>query len=92
MLVLYLQGIFTSFYNLTVSFCKKKIKTFVKFLIFMTKLKIQCQLYPGLPPVRFLTEQSGFGVCCPGGRRDLKPDYRMSGFGSNDLIKAVFQS
>ncbi len=27
---------------------------------------------------------SGFGVCCPGGRRDLKPDYRMSGFGSND--------
>ncbi len=31
---------------------------------------------------------SGFGVCCPGCRRDLKPDYRMSGFGSNDLIKA----
>jgi hypothetical protein len=22
----------------------------------------------GLPPVRFSTEQSGFGVCCPGGR------------------------
>jgi len=24
---------------------------------------------------------SGFGEGCPGGRRDLKPDYRMSGFG-----------
>jgi hypothetical protein len=45
---------------------------------------------------RYSNEQayhlSGFGVFCPGGRRDLKPDYRMSGFGSNDLIKAVFKS
>jgi hypothetical protein len=27
---------------------------------------------------------SGFRVYCPGGRRDLKPDYRMSGFGPID--------
>jgi hypothetical protein len=33
---------------------------------------------------------SGFGVCCLGSRQDLKPDYRISGFGSNDLMKAVF--
>jgi hypothetical protein len=25
---------------------------------------------------------SGFRVYCPGGRRDLKPDYRISGFGA----------
>jgi hypothetical protein len=33
---------------------------------------------------------SGFRVCCPVGRRDLKPDYRMSGFRSNNLIKDIF--
>jgi hypothetical protein len=31
-----------------------------------------------------LTTHSGFRVCCPGGRRDLKPEYRMSDFGSID--------
>ncbi len=46
-------------------------------------------LQPGLPPVRYSTGQFGFGVCCPGGRRDLKPDYKMSGFGSNDYILII---
>ncbi len=30
----------------------------------------------GLPPVRFSTGLSGFGVWCPGEGREVQPDYR----------------
>jgi hypothetical protein len=59
-------------------------ETSKKFHTIMRTKFLTSEVESGLPPVRYSTGQSGFGVCCPGGRRDLKPDYRMSGFGSND--------
>jgi hypothetical protein len=41
------------------------------------------EINPGLTP-------SSFGVCCLSGRWDLKPDYRMSGFGPNVWSKLYF--
>jgi hypothetical protein len=48
------------------------VKNWKQFYIGMEKLFIFIEAY----------HPSGFGVCCPGGRGDFKPDYRMSGFGA----------
>jgi hypothetical protein len=48
---------------------------------FGNKSQTIVQLIDSFPQAYHL---SGFGEWCPGGKRDLKPDYRMSSFGSKE--------
>jgi hypothetical protein len=72
-------------------FLKLKINFFITIWISWDEINfIHNFLFPIIEAYNQAYHLSGFGMCCPGGRRDFKPDYRMSGFDSNDLSKLHF--